>query len=475
MLDFFAIGTLLLVTAIASCSRSAALKLTPCTGPGLESEARCATYEVFEDRAAARGRWIPLRVLVLPATGTPVAADPLVFFAGGPGDGIIESAPHAAHTYAEVRAHRDLVFVDLRGTGESAALSCPELMRSQGFLDDFLPLDGVRSCRQRLAQHADLGQYNTANAVDDLAEVLTALGYQLVNVHGASYGTRSAMELVRRHPERVRTATLIGVVPPDSRNPLTFARDAQAALDATFAECAADPACAAAFPDSRGELASVLARVERQPVTVEVMPPGATAPLLLRLDRAGVAQTVRYMLYQSSAAAELPLAIHSAAVGEFRPLAEMAALFAGEATQTADGLFLSVLCAEDQPFIDEGEVAAAVAGTFLGDFRVRAQERACAAWDVPPIAATKLESVSSPVPALVISGERDPVTPARWGDQVSRTLPNARHLVVPAKGCTRAAGYGAPKGSAKAGILPAIRLGVSRLVPPPQMVHGVHP
>jgi hypothetical protein len=35
------------------------------------------------------------------------------------------------------------------------------------------------------------------------------------------------------------------------------------------------------------------------------------------------------------------------------------------------------------------------------------------------------------VPALLVSGERDPVTPARWGDEVARTLPNAVHVVVP--------------------------------------------
>ncbi len=325
------------------------------------------------------------------------------------------------------------MLVDLRGTGGSAPLECKQLKGErgvQGFLDEFLPVEAIRSCR---ADHAgrDLAQYRTAVAVDDVAEVLTALGYEQVNAWGGSYGTRSAMELARRHPRRVRTLGLFGLVPPDARAPITFARDAQDALDGTLRECAGDPACAKAFPRVREELAAVLARVEKEPVTVTVRDPKSGESHDVRLTRHGVAQTIRYMLYVPSTAVMVPLYVHAAANGDFQPLGNTAALFARMAGGLSDGFFLSVTCSEDVPFIGEGEVATAARGTFLDDFRIRAQQAACREWRVPAAPAAELVPVASAVPALLVSGERDPVTPARWGEQVAKTLPNAVHLVVP--------------------------------------------
>jgi hypothetical protein len=40
----------------------------------------------------------------------------------------------------------------------------------------------------------------------------------------------------------------------------------------------------------------------------------------------------------------------------------------------------------------------------------------------------------SDVPALVLSGDVDPVTPPGWGEAVAQHLSNARHIVVPSTG-----------------------------------------
>ena len=38
------------------------------------------------------------------------------------------------------------------------------------------------------------------------------------------------------------------------------------------------------------------------------------------------------------------------------------------------------------------------------------------------------------MPALVLSGELDPVTPPTWGLEVVKHLPNGRHVVMPGTG-----------------------------------------
>src|SRR4029453_4223957 len=119
--------------------------------------------------------------------------------------------------FASIRKTRELVLIDLRGTGKSAALTCPELGQRDtagAFDDQLLSPRAVRTCRARLEQRADLRQYTTAIAANDLDEVLEALGYAQVNLYGTSYGTRVAQSFMTRHPSRTRTVALKGVVPP---------------------------------------------------------------------------------------------------------------------------------------------------------------------------------------------------------------------------------------------------------------------
>ena len=233
-----------------------------------------------------------------------------------------------------------------------------------------------------------------------------------------------------RHPEQVRSIVLEGVDPTDERMPIHVARHAQQALDGLFAECAGDPACHGAFPNLEADFAAALARVTAAPVTVEISHPATGKPEPVRLTRAGFAQTVRYMLYVPSTALTIPAYVHAAAAGDFRPLAETAFSFASNLTQLSDGFYLSATCPEDVAFVDRAEVPAAVAGTFLGDFRARQQLAACAEWPARKLPRSVLEPVRSPVPALVVSGERDPATPAANGERVASHLPNSLHLVV---------------------------------------------
>ena len=176
------------------------LILGACTDPALPKGARCGTYKVFENRAAKKGRRISLRVVVLPALGPDRLPDPVVSFAGGPGESSVGEAGYLSRLLAPLRQRRDILLVDARGTGGSSPLDCPELQDVQGFLDDNVPAGKVRACRERLRKTADLSQYTTDNTVDDVDEVRAALGYPQVNITGASYGTRSVLVYLRRHP-----------------------------------------------------------------------------------------------------------------------------------------------------------------------------------------------------------------------------------------------------------------------------------
>ena len=429
----------------ASHHPSMGFKLEPCVVPGVATPVRCGVYEVFEDREARAGRKIGLKVVVVPATSEDREPDPVVIFAGGPGDSVTGNA--AGIVAGEgLLEHRDFVLVDVRGTGESNPLLCDYQMdgsRPLGLLEEFLPLAGIEKCRADLAANNDLGSYTTPVLVDDVHEVVTALGYSQVNLIGGSYGTRASLVYMRRHPRGVRTAILEGAVPTDTAMPLYFARDAQAALDGLFAECNAEPSCAAAFPDLPGDLHKVLARIKTSPAPILISDPKTGEQIELAMTWPILVQTLRYMLYSSASAQEVPLGLHLAARGDFSVLARNAAVYGGALAALPDGLYLSVTCPEDVALIGDEQVAAAVEGTFLGDYRVRQQREACDLWPQGPLPEGYWQPVHSDVPTLVVTGERDPVTPVRDAHKVARTLPNSRTMIIPDGGH----GYGGLEGT----------------------------
>jgi TAP-like protein len=97
----------------------------------------------------------------------------------------------------------------------------------------------------------------------------------------------------------------------------------------------------------------------------------------------------------------------------------------------ANGLYLSVTCAEDVPFITDADIARDSAGTFEGDARVRAQQRACKLWNVDPGPAAFEDPVRSDAPILMISGSDDPATPPAYAREALAYLPHGRIMLVP--------------------------------------------
>jgi pimeloyl-ACP methyl ester carboxylesterase len=411
------------------------LRVAPCTLPGAGA-ARCGSLEVWENRAARGGRKIRIRFAVLPATGT-ATADPVVPIAGGPGQASIPGASFLAEELAGLRGTRDILLVDARGTGRSNPLRCemygPAL---NDYLGDFYPAARVRRCAAGWSGRADLGQYTSDNAADDLDDVRAALGYRALNLYGTSYGTRTALVYMRRHPEHVRSAILHGVAHTGIRMPLRVAPDAQRAMEGVIGDCEREPACNAAFPGLRDDLRSAGERLARGPVEVTVADPVSGEPATFALTRDLFAEGLRYMTYSASSAAYVPAVLHQAGRGDLGPAAEQA-LYGRRVVlgdRSGAGLYLSITCAEDVPFFDEAEGVRLAAGSYLGDFRVRNQKAACAEWPVRPVGRAFLEPVRSDAPVLVLTGQWDPATPPAQGSEVLRTLPNGRQLVIPGAG-----------------------------------------
>jgi pimeloyl-ACP methyl ester carboxylesterase len=395
-------------------------------------DGRCFELSVHENRSARSGRLIPLRIVVLPARDRDRTADPIFSLAGGPGQAATDIIQYSGIPDA-LRSRHDFVFVDQRGTGGSNSLTCEFYGPSwnpQSYFEPFLPIAKVRECRDRLSPRADLTQYTTANSADDMDDVRRALGYTRINVVGGSYGTRLAMEYVRRYEPQVRSVILEGVAGTSTHVPENFGVLAQQALDALLDECGASGECASAFPSIRDKARAVFARLSEGPVRAKVRHPSGQASEVV-LTRENVAEAIRYMTYSSFEATRVPLVLQKAYEGDYSRIAQY--LLRRRQNGTFDGVYLSITCAEDVPFVSDG-AEERDAATYLGRYRLREQRAACAEWPRGPAPDWIGRPVKAQVPVLLISGALDPATPPANGIAVAKMLPNSLHVTIPSGG-----------------------------------------
>lgn len=403
--------------------------LRDCSIDGVFEPARCGTVRVPESSQSPAGRQIDVRVIVLPSHGTSPDAAPVVPLVGGPGQGAADLARPLSQRFAAFRDAHDLVFIDQRGSGASNGLHCPRPASTLDLMGRIFEPAHLAACREALSARADLTRYTTAEAAADYERVLDALGYRQVNLVGTSYGSRMALELARRFPQRIRAIALDGVVPGAFDWPSQGAADADRALNAVVEDCRADRACAEAFPALPQDIARAFAGVSRAPVTVAVRDPATAATSRVPFGTSDFAYSIRGLLYGDDAAS-LPLLLHLAAEGNYGAFAQAYVTRARTLDrQIARGLHLSVYCAEDLPFVDDARAETAAAGTHLGTYLLTQYRHACEAWPRAPIPPAFREPVDVLVPTLLMSGRRDPVTPPRTAEHAARTLPRSRVVI----------------------------------------------
>ena len=408
-------------------------KLKKCRLEGIEEELFCGKLSVFENRETRTGRKIDLNIVVLPAFDQNTKAEPLFDLAGGPGEASTGAASFYANEGKEVRRRRDVVLVDQRGTGKSNPLSVSREKTPQYYLSEMYPVEYVQNLRQTLERRADLKQYTTSIAMDDLDDVRAWLGYDRINLFGLSYGTRAALVYLRQHPDRVRTVTLMGVAPTYLKMPMYHAAAAVRAMDLLLQQCEQDTACHRAFPQIRDDWTNLLAQLERAPARVKYSPADKRAETTVEIQRDVFAEKIRTWMYGRDQASHIPFIIHQAARGDWAPFLREA-IAPSIPDFIADGMYLSVTCAEDVPFIDQKEAAWINAANPFGDYRVFQQTRACGMWPRAKIPDDFRDPVSSNVPVLIFSGNMDPVTPPQRGEEVAKNLPNSRHIIIPQAG-----------------------------------------
>jgi pimeloyl-ACP methyl ester carboxylesterase len=388
---------------------------------------------VPENPAAPRGRQIELQLAVVPAISTRKRPDPLFLLPGGPGMGAASFYTSVAPVFALIHRDRDIVLLDQRGTGGSNALDCESSEEDLYQTTTAQIVAETERCLRTVSAHADVRFYTTSLAVQDLDRVRAALGYDRIDLYASSYGTIVAQQYLRRFPHRVRSVILDGVVPPQLALGATSALDAQDALSSIFSRCVRQPACHERFGDPAATYREVSEELAGHPVWVDLTDPTSGEPYRLQFTSYHLAMVLRLASYTPELAALLPLDLHEAgASSNFAPLAGQFLLIDrvyGDAI--AEGMNNTVVCAEDVPFYHvDAQQRAELAKTFLGTAQLDGLQAVCGVWPRGPVDPDFHQPLHSDVPALLLSGGNDPITPPRYAAQAVRGFAHGLSLVV---------------------------------------------
>ena len=406
----------ILATGASSGPARTGLRLVPCDVQGIS--ARCGMFRVPENRARLKGRTIELNVVVVPAARRPALRDAFTYLAGGPGGAATQLTSWVVQTFRWVHDRHDIVLVDQRGTGSSNALACALPKR---------PLDTraearafARACLRSL--RADVTQYGTRAAMDDLDAVRIALGYAKLDVYGASYGATAAQVYLKRHPSAVRTIALDGATAIDVPFFSRFAVDAQSALDKLAARCNADAACRKAFPGWRETFGRLVRTWDEHPI---VNRKGE------KTTGSGLASIVQGMLVDAASAAGIPLLVTRAAAGDYGPL--NARIQPNPAS--LDLMFYGIWCSE--PWVGlsargpwhtdfDSDTTSAIAHHRSICAYIPKRAEPASAWTLP----------HSRTPLLLLAGGADPQDPIENMPRLAQAFPSSRAIVVPNYGHT---------------------------------------
>jgi pimeloyl-ACP methyl ester carboxylesterase len=271
--------------------------------------------------------------------------------------------------------------------------------------------------------------YTTSIAMGDYDSVREAMGYDKINIMGVSYGTRAAQVYLRLFPETVRTVILDSVVPMQLALGQEHAPMLDQSVQAVFADCAADETCNSLYPRQSEELNALFSQLRNEPRQITIINPVSGEAQEMHLTADTLAVAIRFLSYASETQALIPLLVHEALTsGKLSRLASQAILvMSGLNEMLARGMELSVLCSEDYPFIDN---SVDYSETLIGNLMLEIIELQCNVWPRGEVPEDFHQAVVSDLPVLLMSGERDPVTPPHYAALSAETFSNSLNLVA---------------------------------------------
>lgn len=395
----------------------------------------CYLLAVPENRAKSGSREIRLPVLIIRSPNAQKKADPVLYTAGGPGGSTLRNMK--GRVRIPFLRDRDVVLLEQRGNRYATPwLSCPEFNDVQRSLaeDNVAGEESTRrqvraatTCRARLvADGIDLDGYNTSESAADIGDLRRLLALPEWNLWGLSYSAELMLEVMRRHPEGIRSVILDSVLPPNVSWDEFGQRALMRALHEVFTDCEMDVACSRAHPGVRANFHALIARLNAKPRRTTLRSADGKRDLAYTIGGRNVAEAMAVLLNEAESALAIPHVIDAAMRGDFAPFDAALQGNIGEGGYSW-GARLSVWCHDAAPFNDTAQTQAEARRfpEWRGYPSATVPAAVCGAWNVGAAPAEFAEPVRSAIPTLVYAGSYDPNTPPHWGRMVTQSLTSA--------------------------------------------------
>lgn len=399
----------------------------------------CGYVSVPENHASPTGKMVRLAVAIFRAPQYMHSVDPapVLRLEGGPGGSSLDALARfiTAQNYRTLIFDHDLILFDQRGVGYSTPLlDCPEIttIATNPLVMD---IKTVRTCYDRLvAEGINLSNFTTLQNAADVADLIHALGYRQMTLYGVSYGTRLALTVLRLYPQVVRATVLDSVYPP-THNRDELASAAQRAFTLLFQRCAQQAACNAKYPHLQSVFYRLVDELNAHPIRFTYTIPGTKEHLTIASYSGNNLITAIYAnFYVSITIPFLPNLIYQVkAQAEAHP---SVAYSAAPASVISWGMFFSTECSEDWSFLTEQDILNSLQGVTpqlakVFGAREQSEYHICQFWKVRPVPVVQKQPVFSALPALVLAGEYDQITPPSNGREVAHDLSNSVFFLFP--------------------------------------------
>lgn len=408
------------------------------TYDGREHEVELGRLRVREDRESRTNtRQIELVFVRLRSTAEK-PGPPIVYLAGGPGiPGIgMGQVPVYFSLFERLRAVADVILLDQRGTGMSSpSLQCPPppasapadvLASEASAVGQYVKI--LRSCADEMrARGIDPAAY-TANAVaDDVEDLRRALGAERLSLIGMSYGTHLALALIRRHAASIDRAVLAGTLGPDHAVHLPGAMDLL--IRRVSQLLAQDANLSRLIPDFAGLVKEVLARFEKEPVTVQVTDRRTNQQVSVKVGKVAL-QMMLDWLSDGRALPALPAFFYLLSRGDYSQLARRVEGLYNSLGGAGNSL-ASVALGCSSGWSEERMAKAMEEGkrSLVGVATIRRPEY-CQAVGNPDLGEEFRARIWSTTPVLFLSGGLDGNTPPYQAEEVRWGFPRSAHIVI---------------------------------------------
>jgi pimeloyl-ACP methyl ester carboxylesterase len=285
-------------------------------------------------------------------------------------------------------------------------------------------------CRSDLVGRGiDLNMYSTSANAADADDLRIALGYDQANYYGTSYGTRIGLVLLRERSDEVRSIILDSVYPPEADYYTTYASNVAGALNTLFEECSSDPVCVDRYGDLERLFTETVDRLDADSQIIVYADGRVVVDGMMFID-------ALYALLQSTPGRqEASSFIEAPTKGDllrFRHIFPMLFDYPGN-----PAVYYSFQCQEEIPKHAFEEVVTEAAGVpeRISDYAVQffaaLDYAVCEVWGVEASLAGESAPVESDVPALVLAGAVDSITPAQWGRSAAGHLSKGWFYEIP--------------------------------------------